>query len=86
MRRQLANFKEKLHIGGKRISKGQANSQNIVSKQSKPLVAESTHGRLAELTSEKPKCTEVKIELPRYTAKLQKTPPTILQNVSLSGG
>lgn len=81
-RRQLANSKENLHVGGKRISKGQANSQNIVSKQSKPLVAEYTHGRLAELTSEKPKCTEVKIELPRDTAKLQKKPPTILQNRS----
>ncbi|XP_042373249.1 probable mediator of RNA polymerase II transcription subunit 26b [Zingiber officinale] len=81
-RRQLANSKVKLQVGGKRISKGQANSQNIVSKQTKPLVAESAHGRLAELTSEKQKCTQLKIKLPRDTAKLQKKPPTILQNRS----
>ncbi|XP_074557736.1 putative mediator of RNA polymerase II transcription subunit 26b [Curcuma longa] len=81
-RRQLANSKVKLHVGGKRISEGQANSHNIVSKQTRPSVVESTHGKLAKLTSEKHKCTEVKIELPRDTAKIQLKTPTILQNGS----
>ncbi|XP_042456359.1 probable mediator of RNA polymerase II transcription subunit 26b [Zingiber officinale] len=65
-----------------RFSIGQSNSQNILSKETKPLSAESGTGRPMRFTSEQQICAETKTKLPPDTAKLQRKLPMIPQDKS----
>ncbi|URE01314.1 hypothetical protein MUK42_19615 [Musa troglodytarum] len=62
------------------ISIGQAKSQSIMSKQSKPVIAESGPGRPVKYTSEQNGCSKVKPGPRQDTATLQRKPPMIPQN------
>lgn len=66
------------------ISTGQAKSQSILSKQSKPAIAESGPGRPAKISSEQKMCSVVKPKLRQDTAVLQRKLPMVPQDVSLS--
>lgn len=93
--RKLAVSEEKLHVRRhdnemkqskpQRISVGQSNSQNILSKETKPLSAESGTARPMRFTSEQQICAETKSKLLPDTATLQRKLPMIPQDVSSSG-
>lgn len=92
---KLAISEEKLHMRKyenemkqsmpQTISIGKSNSQNILSNQSKLLIAESGPGRPTRYTSEQQICTEMKTKWQQDTATIQRKMPTILQEVSSSG-
>ncbi|RWW69344.1 hypothetical protein BHE74_00023054 [Ensete ventricosum] len=63
---------------------GQAKSQNILHKQSNPVISESGPGRPVKLAFEQKVCNEVKIKQPPDTAALQRKPPMIPRDVSLA--
>ncbi|CAL9754203.1 unnamed protein product [Musa acuminata subsp. burmannicoides] len=87
---QLAISEEKLHNNRQElemrqskphnISIEQAKSRSIMSKQSKPVIAESGPGRPVKYTSELNVCSKVKPGPRQDTATLQRKPPMIPQN------
>ncbi|XP_074555766.1 putative mediator of RNA polymerase II transcription subunit 26b [Curcuma longa] len=89
---KLAVSEEKLHSRRydnemkqsrpQRFSIEQSNSQNILSKETKPLSAESGTGRPMRFTSEQQIYAETKTKLPQDTAKLQRKLPMIPQDRS----
>lgn len=91
---QLAISEEKLHNNRQEletrqskphnISIEQAKSQSIMSKQSKPVIAESGPGRPVKYTSEQNVCSKVKPGPRQDTATLRRKPPMIPQNVSFA--
>ncbi|URD72690.1 hypothetical protein MUK42_25054 [Musa troglodytarum] len=61
---------------------GQAKSQNILHKQSNPVISESGPGRPVKLAFEQKVCNKAKIKQPPDTAALQRKPPMIPRDKS----